>query len=408
MTWYDRDLALHRHRSVEDEQDARRGHTGCDTGEQDKLTDHELGLLLPADLREVIDHRALRSTVPWGRNVQLGNLPSADGAVSVAPCGRCWLSSSWLVLRMRTQTTMYRRPRHRARRQRPAIARKRARSASASSSVSRRVSREALSQGRQGDPGRGRVRLHRQRRAGARRVRVAPVDPAGARHVRAAGLLGPGTASSSTAAVAAMIQHVALGLRGVVGMLFDFKDVPLDVFVEVAGVLEYDFAEGWGLPSTPAPACATTSERARRADAQTADGVTLRIDRVAAAASGAAPSVLHAMMTDGRYFGARKRRAFAAPLADAGLDVYVADFRGHGRSRAAACRRETTGASTISSSSICRRSSRCDRRPRAAILGHSLGGLVACGGSRSAHCLARAARARRRACGSAGRSSGAR
>jgi hypothetical protein len=29
-------------------------------------------------------------------------------------------------------------------------------------------------------------------------------------------------------------------------MLFDFKDVPLDVFVEVAGVLEYDFTEGWG------------------------------------------------------------------------------------------------------------------------------------------------------------------
>jgi hypothetical protein len=41
-------------------------------------------------------------------------------------------------------------------------------------------------------------------------------------------------------------SHFAVGLRGVVGMLFDFKDVPLDVFVEVAGVLEYDFTEGWG------------------------------------------------------------------------------------------------------------------------------------------------------------------
>ena len=30
-----------------------------------------------------------------------------------------------------------------------------------------------------------------------------------------------------------------LGLRGVVGMLFDFKAVPLDVFVEVAGILDY-------------------------------------------------------------------------------------------------------------------------------------------------------------------------
>jgi hypothetical protein len=41
-------------------------------------------------------------------------------------------------------------------------------------------------------------------------------------------------------------SHFAVGARGVLGMLFDFKDVPLDVFVEVAGVLEYDFTEGWG------------------------------------------------------------------------------------------------------------------------------------------------------------------
>jgi hypothetical protein len=38
----------------------------------------------------------------------------------------------------------------------------------------------------------------------------------------------------------------AAGLRAVVGMLFDFKNVPLDVFVEVGGVLEYDFTDGWG------------------------------------------------------------------------------------------------------------------------------------------------------------------
>ena len=30
-------------------------------------------------------------------------------------------------------------------------------------------------------------------------------------------------------------------------MLFDFKDVPLDAFIEVAGVLEYDFKDGVGL-----------------------------------------------------------------------------------------------------------------------------------------------------------------
>ena len=39
-------------------------------------------------------------------------------------------------------------------------------------------------------------------------------------------------------------SHFAIGLRAVAGMLFDFKEVPLDVFVEVAGVLEYDFDEG--------------------------------------------------------------------------------------------------------------------------------------------------------------------
>jgi len=41
-------------------------------------------------------------------------------------------------------------------------------------------------------------------------------------------------------------QHFALGLRAVAGILFDFKEVPLDVFVEVAGVLEWDFTNGVG------------------------------------------------------------------------------------------------------------------------------------------------------------------
>jgi hypothetical protein len=41
-------------------------------------------------------------------------------------------------------------------------------------------------------------------------------------------------------------NHYAVGLRGVVGMLFDFKEVPLDVFLEIAGVLEYDFTDGFG------------------------------------------------------------------------------------------------------------------------------------------------------------------
>ena len=65
--------------------------------------------------------------------------------------------------------------------------------------------------------------------------------------------------------------------------------------------------------------------------ARTTDGVTLRIDRLRGAGSGKGVVVcLHAMMTDGRYFGARRERSFAAALVDAGYDVLVADFRGHG------------------------------------------------------------------------------
>ena len=42
-------------------------------------------------------------------------------------------------------------------------------------------------------------------------------------------------------------SHFAAGLRAVGGMLFDFKDGPLDAFIEAAGVLEYDFKTGAGL-----------------------------------------------------------------------------------------------------------------------------------------------------------------
>jgi pimeloyl-ACP methyl ester carboxylesterase len=67
--------------------------------------------------------------------------------------------------------------------------------------------------------------------------------------------------------------------------------------------------------------------------AQTSDAITLRLDRVRATGTRKGVIVcLHAMMTDGRYFGARRPGSFVAPLADAGHDVVVADFRGHGRS----------------------------------------------------------------------------
>jgi predicted alpha/beta hydrolase len=68
-------------------------------------------------------------------------------------------------------------------------------------------------------------------------------------------------------------------------------------------------------------------------DARTADGVTLKLDRrVALGPRRGVVVCLHAMMTDGRYFGARRDGSFAATLAAAGYDVIVADFRGHGRS----------------------------------------------------------------------------
>lgn len=38
----------------------------------------------------------------------------------------------------------------------------------------------------------------------------------------------------------------AIGARVVGGLLFDFKEVPLDAFIEVAGVLEYELSDGAG------------------------------------------------------------------------------------------------------------------------------------------------------------------
>lgn len=38
----------------------------------------------------------------------------------------------------------------------------------------------------------------------------------------------------------------AMGIRGVGGLLFDFKNVPLDAFIEVAAVLEYELKDGEG------------------------------------------------------------------------------------------------------------------------------------------------------------------
>lgn len=117
-------------------------------------------------------------------------------------------------------------------------------------------------------------------------------------------------------------------------------------------------------------------------EARTADGVTLRLDRVRGAGERKGVVVcLHAMMTDGRYFGARRADSFAATVAAAGFDVLVADFRGHGRSRPPTAGPDDWSfddlvdldlpaiVATASQSSAC-------APDELILLGHSLGGLV--------------------------------
>jgi predicted alpha/beta hydrolase len=117
-----------------------------------------------------------------------------------------------------------------------------------------------------------------------------------------------------------------------------------------------------------------------------ADGVTLRIDRIPAQGERRGVVVcLHAMMTDGRYFGARRDGSFAAFLAAAGLDVYVADFRGHGHSvppYAGEGDWSFDDLVELDLPAILQLAAEASAVPaeQISILGHSLGGLVACAG----------------------------
>jgi alpha-beta hydrolase superfamily lysophospholipase len=91
---------------------------------------------------------------------------------------------------------------------------------------------------------------------------------------------------------------------------------------------------------------------------------------------------LHAMMTDGRYFGARREGSFARALAAAGLDVLVADFRGHGRSvppRAGPDDWSFDDLVELDLPAIVGAAARATGCPpgELALLGHSLGGLAA-------------------------------
>ena len=58
--------------------------------------------------------------------------------------------------------------------------------------------------------------------------------------------LGPGVRVIDYNGGSAAPSHIAFGARAEVGILFDFTTVPLDTFIEVAGIFQYDFGAGKG------------------------------------------------------------------------------------------------------------------------------------------------------------------
>ena len=113
--------------------------------------------------------------------------------------------------------------------------------------------------------------------------------------------------------------------------------------------------------------------------ATTADGVALAIERVPpAGARRGAVLLLHAMMTDARYFGVQRDDGFAQYLAARGLEVFVAEFRGHGRSTPPRAGERHADWSFDDLVELDLPAIVSAVPPNAAILGHSLGGLVAC------------------------------
>ena len=56
--------------------------------------------------------------------------------------------------------------------------------------------------------------------------------------------LGPGVRLLSRDEGGGQDAHFRIGLRAVVGLLFDFTSIPLDVFAEIAGVADYRTIDG--------------------------------------------------------------------------------------------------------------------------------------------------------------------
>jgi len=116
--------------------------------------------------------------------------------------------------------------------------------------------------------------------------------------------------------------------------------------------------------------------------ARTSDAITLRLDRVHAAGDRTGVVLcLHAMMTDGRYFGARRPHSFASALADAGYEVYVGDFRGHGRSTPPRAGADDWSFDDLVERDLpamieCVTASAACAASDLVVLGHSLGGLA--------------------------------
>ena len=116
--------------------------------------------------------------------------------------------------------------------------------------------------------------------------------------------------------------------------------------------------------------------------ARTADGISLAIDRVAAVGPRRGVVVcLHAMMTDGRYFGAQREGSFASELATNGFEVFVPDFRGHGKSRPPIAGKHDWSFDDLVELDLpaivtaCAQAAGC-KPSELVLLGHSLGGLV--------------------------------
>ncbi len=114
--------------------------------------------------------------------------------------------------------------------------------------------------------------------------------------------------------------------------------------------------------------------------ATTSDGVRIKIDHVPGGSRGAIVC-LHAMMTDGRYFGAR-RDGFATAIAKLGYHVFVADFRGHGHSVPPRAGADDWSFDDLVTKDLPAIVNACAHAAKLLpddliLLGHSLGGLVA-------------------------------